>query len=80
MNKFVTGILSSRPKVSYKECVGCGECMRCCPPKAITMVKGKPVIDKEKCIKCFCCQELCPKKAVKIHRSLINRFMIKILR
>ena len=80
MNKFVTGILSSRPKVNYKECVGCGECMRCCPPKAITMVKGKPVIDKEKCIKCFCCQELCPKKAVKIHRSIINKFMIKVLR
>lgn len=80
LNKWVVKILSSRPKVKYSECIGCGECMRCCPPKAIEMVNGKPHIDKSVCIKCFCCQELCPKKAVKIHRSIINKFMIKILR
>lgn len=80
LNKFVTRVLSSRPKMHYKECVGCGECMRCCPPHAITMKNGKPVIDRDKCIKCFCCQELCPKKAVKIHRSPINKFMIRVLK
>lgn len=80
LNKWAVGILSSKPKVKYSECIGCGECMRCCPPKAITMVKGKPHINKNICIKCFCCQELCPKKAVKIHRSIVNKFMIKILK
>ncbi len=80
LNKRVVSALSSRPKMKYGECVGCGECMRCCPPKAITMINNKPVIDRDKCIKCFCCQELCPKKAVKIHRSLLNRLMLKILR
>lgn len=80
LNKRVVSILSSRPKMKYSECIGCGECMRCCPPKAITMVKGKPVIDRDKCIKCFCCQELCPKKAVKIHRSVFNRLMLKFLK
>ncbi len=80
LNKLVTGILSSRPKISYRECVGCGECMRCCPPHAIEMKNGRPVIDRGKCIKCFCCQELCPKKAVKIHRSPLNKFMIRVLK
>lgn len=80
LNAWVTNALASRPKMDYSMCVSCGECARVCPPKAISMETGKPVIDKTKCIKCFCCQELCPKKAVKIHRPLMNRFMIKFLK
>ena len=80
LNAWVTNALASRPKIDYSMCVSCGECARVCPPKAISMDTGKPVIDKTKCIKCFCCQELCPKKAVKIHRPLLNRFMLKFLK
>ena len=80
LNAFLTNALASRPKMDYRTCVSCGECARCCPPKAIDMSSGKPVIDEKKCIKCFCCQELCPKKAVMIKRPLLNRFMIKFLR
>lgn len=80
LNAWVTNALASRPKMDYNICVSCGECARCCPPKAINMETGKPVIDEKKCIKCFCCQELCPKKAVKIHRPLLNRFMLKFLK
>ena len=80
LNAWVTNALASRPKMDYSMCVSCGECARVCPPKAISMDTGKPVIDKTKCIKCFCCQELCPKKAVKIHRPLLNRFMLKFLK
>lgn len=80
LNAKVVNMLSSRPEINYKECIKCGECARCCPPKAIDMETGKPVIDPKKCIKCFCCQELCPKGAVKIKRPLLNRFMIKILK
>lgn len=80
INARLTNALASRPKVNYNECVSCGECARCCPPKAISMDKGKPEINKSKCIKCFCCQELCPKGAVKIKRPLLNRFMVKILK
>ena len=80
LNAWVTNALASRPKMDYSMCVSCGECARVCPPKAISMESSKPVIDKTKCIKCFCCQELCPKKAVKIHRPLMNRFMLKFLK
>ena len=80
VNAWVKSVLASRPKIDYKTCVKCGECARCCPPKAIDMDSGKPVIDKKKCIKCFCCQELCPKKAVGIKRPLLNRFMLKFLK
>ncbi len=80
VNAWAKAALASRPKINYDACVGCGECARCCPPKAIDMSGGKPVIDKRKCIKCFCCQELCPQKAVMIHRPFLNRFMIKFLK
>jgi len=60
--------LAPRPYISPKRCVGCGECIKLCPKKAITVKKGKngkyAVIDKKECIRCYCCQELCPKKAV----------------
>lgn len=80
INAWVVNALSSKPKMEYDICVGCGECARVCPAKAIDMTSGKPKIDKKKCIRCFCCQELCPKKAVKIKRPLMNRFMLKFLK
>lgn len=80
LNAMVVNKLASRPKIEYNKCVSCGECARCCPPEAINMSSGKPVIDKSKCIRCFCCQELCPKSAVTIKRSLLNRFMVNILK
>lgn len=80
LNARLTNALASKPKMNYDICVSCGECSRCCPPKAISMKTGRPVIDEEKCIKCFCCQELCPKKAVMIKRPLLNRFMLKFLK
>lgn len=80
LNAAVENMLASRPKPLYNKCIGCGECMRCCPPKAINMKDHKPVIDKRKCIRCFCCQELCPKHAMVIHRPAFNRLMLKILK
>lgn len=80
LNAWLTNALASKPKMNYLECVSCGECARCCPPKAIDMSSGEPVIDEKKCIKCFCCQELCPKGAVRIHRPLLNRIMLKFFK
>ena len=80
LDRGVKKLLAARPVINYDECIGCGKCAECCPPQAMDMSKGKPEIDGQKCIKCFCCQELCPKQAVKIKRSWINKFMIKILK
>ena len=75
MANFMQKALSSRPQVKDAECVGCGECEKICPAKAITMVDKKPRIDKNKCIRCFCCQEFCPKGAVKVHRTWIAKIL-----
>lgn len=80
LRAWITEKLSARPEVDFGKCVGCGECARCCPPKAIDIKEKKAHIRRDACIKCFCCQELCPKKAVYIKRSFLNKFMLKILK
>lgn len=67
-------LLDSYPDVQPDECVGCGECARICPAKAIRMDK-LPVIDRKTCIHCFCCQEFCPKGAMKVNRTAIARLL-----
>ena len=57
-------ILVVNPKLDSKKCVGCGVCVKMCPPKSLKLVKGKPSFDLPHCIRCFCCQEHCPKGAI----------------
>ncbi|MBQ9115424.1 MAG: DUF362 domain-containing protein [Clostridia bacterium] len=67
--------LEPRPVIMKKKCVGCGECARACPQKAITVKNRVAKIDARACIKCYCCQELCKIQAVKIHRSFIYKLV-----
>lgn len=84
LQTFSGGIIGEyfRPRpIVGNDCVGCGECERSCPKKAITMCgkdgKRRPRIDLESCIRCFCCQELCPRHTIKVKKrgvvALINR-------
>lgn len=70
--------MASRPDLKKNECVGCRECYKICPAKAITMENNKPKIDRKKCIRCFCCQEFCPKGALKVYRPLAARILNKL--
>ena len=67
-----------KPKIDNNKCVGCLQCLKSCPVKAIQkMETGKPMVDKTKCISCFCCHELCTHKAVKIEKSIIAGIFVK---
>ena len=80
-----SGAIKPRPVFDKKDCRGCGECVKCCPAKVITLVKpesqGGQVkyakVDLSGCIRCYCCQELCPFQAVRIKRPLLNRLVIR---
>ena len=67
--------LSTKPNLEKKECVGCGECAKVCPAKAIQISNKKAIIDRKKCIKCYCCQEFCPKGAMKVKRTLVAKIL-----
>jgi len=54
------------PKVTQKKCIGCGECVKHCAQKAISLEKKKAVIHPEKCIGCGECIIVCEQGAVQI--------------
>ncbi|MHB1314044.1 MAG: DUF362 domain-containing protein [Christensenellales bacterium] len=74
IDKAIERIFRARPAPNKQKCTGCGDCMRNCPPKAITMVNRRPQIQHSLCIHCFCCQELCPHGGMEIRRPRIERF------
>ncbi|SHJ90241.1 DUF362 domain-containing protein [Tepidibacter formicigenes] len=76
LQKYLNMFFKPKPIFMYKKCVGCGECERVCPPRAIDMKGNKPYVNLDKCIRCFCCHELCPKKAVDIKKPLFFKYFI----
>jgi len=45
-------------------CIACGDCVRICPKKAISIKDRIANINYSKCIKCFCCHEVCTHDAI----------------
>ena len=79
VTKYAGKLFWVKPNIIEDKCVGCLQCVRSCPAKAIIKQNGsiKPVIQKDKCIGCFCCHELCLHKAIEIKESFIASFFIK---
>lgn len=70
----IEGLLSPRPVIRFKSCVGCGKCAESCPQHTITIANKKAEIDYSKCIKCYCCHEMCPVKAIDVRRKFIFNY------
>lgn len=51
-------------KVDRKKCVGCTNCIKCCPTEAIRVQRGKAKILDEWCIDCGECLRSCPHNAM----------------
>ncbi len=64
-------LLTSRPVIRKRRCVGCGKCAESCPAQTIHVVSRKAEIDYSKCIRCYCCHEMCQVKAIDIKRFRI---------
>ena len=77
LGPLISNIFSASPVISRERCVGCGECERVCPQKAIKISNGLAVISRKNCISCFCCGEFCPKGAITMRRSALARLMSK---
>ncbi len=54
--------------VSAEKCVGCGQCVRICPEKAMSIGEDKHShCDKSRCIGCFECMTVCEPKAIEVN-------------
>jgi aryl-alcohol dehydrogenase-like predicted oxidoreductase len=47
-------------------CSGCGECVRSCKSKALSINGGKSEVNKDKCVLCGYCSAHCPDFCIKI--------------
>ena len=78
VKKFALNRLRPIPIFEHESCEGCGDCVKNCPSKIITMNENqRPIVDLDKCIRCFCCQELCPHHSVKIFKPWLTRTILK---
>jgi uncharacterized protein (DUF362 family)/NAD-dependent dihydropyrimidine dehydrogenase PreA subunit len=80
--KLINHTLSARPIINSKKCKACGECIKICPAKTISMkqYEGKKAayINKKNCIRCFCCHEICPFDSIDIKSNRIGKLVEKI--
>ena len=51
-------------RVDRRKCVGCTNCIKCCPTEAIRVQKGKAIIRGDRCIDCGKCLGACPHSAM----------------
>ncbi len=71
--KKVQPLLTSRPVILEKGCIGCGKCAESCPAHTIRIENRKAIIDYDKCIRCYCCHEMCPQKTIKLSRLVFYK-------
>ena len=64
--------LTPRPVVNQEVCRRCGDCVRICASRALTLKgDGKDQrihLDYTACIRCYCCHEICPYHAIDIQK------------
>jgi uncharacterized protein (DUF362 family)/NAD-dependent dihydropyrimidine dehydrogenase PreA subunit len=82
LTRAIRNAVAPRPVIIGSRCTRCGTCVQACPvdPKALMWKKNKqggapPVYRYSACIRCFCCQECCPSRAIRIHTTLLGRFL-----
>ncbi len=56
--------LLSGNKMCKTACLGCGDCAKVCPEKAIKIVDGVAEVIPERCISCGACIQACPKHII----------------
>lgn len=73
-------VYAPAPRVIQDRCIGCGQCVRICPKKAVRLTKGKAEFDLARCIRCYCCHEMCQARAIDLKRGVIGELLHTLIR
>ncbi len=68
--RLVKNLTVKRPVFNPKICKLCGECVRICPAKALSVQENRIKADYTKCIRCYCCHEICSHHAITLKKKL----------
>lgn len=60
--------------VDRERCIGCGECVRVCPSRTLTLQDGKAAVTGEHSLGCGHCAAICPVEAVRVEALDPYRF------
>jgi uncharacterized Fe-S center protein len=66
----------NRGVIDLSKCTGCGQCVKACAFKALSLLKEKVVRDEEKCLNCNNCLYLCPEKVFSLPPQAKERFQV----
>ena len=66
----------NRGVIDLSKCTGCGQCVKTCPFKALSLVEEKMMRDEEKCMSCNHCLYLCPEGVYSLPPQAQERFQV----
>ena len=66
----------NRGVIDLSKCTGCGQCVKACPFKALSLVEEKMMRDEEKCMSCNHCLYLCPEGVYSLPPQARKRFQV----
>ncbi|HJK09482.1 MAG TPA: DUF362 domain-containing protein [Methanocorpusculum sp.] len=73
-------VYAPAPRVIQDRCIGCGQCVRICPKKAVRLTKGKAEFDLARCIRCYCCHEMCQARAIDLKRGVVGELLHTLIK
>ena len=52
--------------IDTDKCIGCGQCVRDCFPRYLTLADGKAQVSGDRCLECGHCVAVCPQDAIQM--------------